>query len=54
MVQKGEVVGLLDIATCLYDAIARLERASEKGKAIAAAVEGIEKQWGTHASGWFA
>jgi len=30
----------------LYDAIARMERAAEKGKAIAAAVEGVEKHWG--------
>ncbi|XP_028766156.1 CBS domain-containing protein CBSCBSPB1-like [Neltuma alba] len=51
VVNNGEVIALLDIAKCLYDAIARLERASEKGKAIAAAVEGIEKQWGTPASG---
>ncbi|KAI9079729.1 hypothetical protein K1719_038350 [Acacia pycnantha] len=47
VVKNGEVIALLDIAKCLYDAIARLERASDKGKAIAAAVEGIEKQWGT-------
>ncbi|XP_054820920.1 CBS domain-containing protein CBSCBSPB1-like isoform X2 [Prosopis cineraria] len=40
VVNNGEVIALLDIAKCLYDAIARLERASEKGKAIAAAVEG--------------
>ncbi|KAG6412375.1 hypothetical protein SASPL_125052 [Salvia splendens] len=51
VVEKGEVVALLDIAKCLYDAIARLERAAEKGKAIAAAVEGVEKQWGTAVSG---
>ncbi|KAE9608584.1 hypothetical protein Lal_00020764 [Lupinus albus] len=47
VVENGEVVGLLDIAKCLYDAIARMERAAEKGKAIAAAVEGVEKQWGS-------
>ncbi|XP_057416303.1 CBS domain-containing protein CBSCBSPB1-like isoform X2 [Lotus japonicus] len=40
VVENGEVVALLDIAKCLYDAIARMERAAEKGKAIAAAVEG--------------
>ncbi|TQE06783.1 hypothetical protein C1H46_007652 [Malus baccata] len=48
--------GLLEIsesvyAKCLYDAIARMERAAEKGKAIAAAVEGVEKHWGTSGSG---
>ncbi|XP_042454854.1 CBS domain-containing protein CBSCBSPB5-like isoform X2 [Zingiber officinale] len=51
VVEKGEVIALLDIAKCLYDAIARMERAAEKGKAIAAAVEGVEKHWGTSGSG---
>lgn len=51
VVENGEVIALLDIAKCLYDAIARMERAAEKGKAIAAAVEGVEKHWGTTNSG---
>ncbi|KAF7838831.1 CBS domain-containing protein CBSCBSPB5-like isoform X1 [Senna tora] len=51
VVDNGEVVALLDIAKCLYDAIARMERAAEKGNAIAAAVEGVEKHWGTSTSG---
>ncbi|KAG9153654.1 hypothetical protein Leryth_008567 [Lithospermum erythrorhizon] len=51
VVEKGEVIAILDIAKCLYDAIARMERAAEKGKAIAAAVEGVEKHWGTSGSG---
>ncbi|TKY60587.1 CBS domain-containing protein CBSCBSPB5 [Spatholobus suberectus] len=51
VVENGEVVAILDIAKCLYDAIARMERAAEKGKAIAAAVEGIEKHWGASTSG---
>ncbi|XP_020261085.1 CBS domain-containing protein CBSCBSPB1-like isoform X1 [Asparagus officinalis] len=51
VVENGEVIALLDIAKCLYDAIARMERAAEKGKAIAAAVEGVEKQWGASVSG---
>ncbi|KAL8474571.1 hypothetical protein ACS0TY_031142 [Phlomoides rotata] len=51
VVEHGEVIALLDITKCLYDAIARMERAAEKGKAIAAAVEGVEKQWGTSVSG---
>ncbi|CAN4099234.1 unnamed protein product [Withania somnifera] len=50
VVENGEVIALLDIAKCLYDAIARFERAAEKGKAIAAAVEGVEKHWGTSGS----
>jgi hypothetical protein len=44
VVEHGEVVALLDITKCLYDAIARMERAAEKGGAIAAAVKGVE-QW---------
>ncbi|KAF0925526.1 hypothetical protein E2562_016713 [Oryza meyeriana var. granulata] len=51
VVENGEVIALLDIAKCLYDAIARMERAAEKGKAIAAAVEGVEKHWGAPVSG---
>ncbi|XP_015882145.3 CBS domain-containing protein CBSCBSPB1 [Ziziphus jujuba] len=51
VVENGEVIAMLDIAKCLYDAIARMERAAEKGKAIAAAVEGVEKHWGTSISG---
>lgn len=51
MVENGEVIALLDIAKCLYDAIARMERSVEKGKAIAAAVEGVEKNWGTSIAG---
>lgn len=53
MVENGEVIALLDIAKCLYDAIARMERASEKGKAIAVAIENVEKSWGTPSSGIF-
>jgi CBS domain-containing protein len=51
VVENGEVIALLDIAKCLYDGIARMERAAEEGKAIAAAVEGVEKHWGTAVSG---
>ncbi|XP_073117153.1 CBS domain-containing protein CBSCBSPB1 isoform X2 [Elaeis guineensis] len=51
IVENGEVIALLDIAKCLYDAIARMERTAEKGKAIAAAVEGVEKHWGTSVAG---
>ena len=34
-----------DIAKCSYDGTAHMETAAEKGKAIAAAVEGVEKYW---------
>jgi hypothetical protein len=51
VVENGEVIALLDIAKCLYDAIARMERVAEKGKTIAAAVEGMEKHLGAAVSG---
>ena len=51
MVENGEVIALLDITKCLYDAIARMEKAAEKGEAIAAAVQGVEREWGNTASG---
>ncbi|URE45416.1 PB1 [Musa troglodytarum] len=51
IVENGEVIALLDIAKCLHDAITRMERAAEKGKAMVAAVEAMEKHWGTTISG---
>lgn len=45
------MVALLDITKCLYDAIARMERAAEKGNAIAAAVESVEREWSVKGSG---
>lgn len=50
VVENGEVVALLDITKCLYDAIARMERAAEKGNAIAAAVESVEREWSNNPS----
>ncbi|KAE8809872.1 CBS domain-containing protein CBSCBSPB3 [Hordeum vulgare] len=46
LVDNGKVIGMLDIAKCLYDAILRLEMALDKESAIAAAVEGTEPQLG--------
>ncbi|WOL04092.1 CBS domain-containing protein CBSCBSPB3 [Canna indica] len=46
VVENGEVIAMLDITKCLYDAISRMEKAAEHGSAIAAAVEGVENQWG--------
>lgn len=51
VVENGEVIAMLDIAKCLYDAISRLEKAAEQGSAIAAAVEGVERQLGGNFSG---
>ncbi|KAF3330967.1 CBS domain-containing protein CBSCBSPB3 [Carex littledalei] len=48
VVENGEVIAMLDIAKCLYDAISRLEKAAEHGSAIAAAVEGVERQFGSN------
>lgn len=45
------MIALLDITKCLYDAISRMEKAAEQGSAIAAAVEGVERQWGNNFSG---
>ncbi|KAL4590447.1 hypothetical protein LXL04_003377 [Taraxacum kok-saghyz] len=50
VVENGEVIALLDITKCLYDAISRMEKAAEQGSAIAAAVEGVERQWGNNFS----
>ncbi|KAF8091577.1 hypothetical protein N665_0443s0034 [Sinapis alba] len=41
VVENGEVIALLDITKCLYDAISRMEKAAEQGSALAAAVEGV-------------
>ncbi|CAO2141016.1 unnamed protein product [Urochloa humidicola] len=46
VVENGEVIAMLDIAKCLFDAISRLEKAAEKGRALAAAVEGVERELG--------
>ncbi|GAB2277273.1 CBS domain-containing protein cbscbspb3 [Dionaea muscipula] len=48
VVENGEVIALLDITKCLYDAISRMEKAAEQGSAIAAAVEGVERQQGAN------
>lgn len=54
VVENGEVIAMLDITKCLYDAISRMEKAAEQGSAIAAAVEGIEQQWGSNFSAPYA
>lgn len=51
VVENGEVIAILDITKCLYDAISRMEKAAEHGSAIAAAVEGVERQWGSNFTG---
>ncbi|KAG5046023.1 hypothetical protein AAZX31_06G151100 [Glycine max] len=44
VVENGEVIAMLDITKCLYDAISRMESATQQGSAVAAAVEGVELQ----------
>ncbi|MCH97078.1 CBS domain-containing protein CBSCBSPB3-like, partial [Trifolium medium] len=45
VVENGEVIAILDITKCLYDAIARVEKASQQGGSFAAAVvDGVEHQ----------
>ncbi|KAG0541115.1 hypothetical protein BDA96_03G468200 [Sorghum bicolor] len=46
VVEHGEVIAMVDIKKFLYDAISRMEKAAEQGSAIAAAMEGVERQWG--------
>ncbi|GAU19544.1 hypothetical protein TSUD_303560 [Trifolium subterraneum] len=49
VVENGEVIAILDITKCLYDAIARVEKASQQGGSIAAAaVDGVEHQRATN------
>ncbi|XLR36130.1 hypothetical protein S83_064030, partial [Arachis hypogaea] len=50
IVENGEVIAMLDITKCLYDAISRMEKAAQQGSAIAAAVEGVELQRGSNGS----
>ncbi|TVU00919.1 hypothetical protein EJB05_53650 [Eragrostis curvula] len=46
VVENGEVIAILDIAKCLYDAISSLEKAMEQGIALAAAMEEAEQEGG--------
>jgi len=50
-VENGEVIAILDITRCLYDAIVRMEKAAEQSSVIAAAVEGVERHRGSIAYG---
>lgn len=51
VVENGEVIAMLDITKCLYDAISRLEKAAEQGSALAVAVGGVERQLSGNFSG---
>ncbi|XP_048549161.1 CBS domain-containing protein CBSCBSPB3-like [Triticum urartu] len=51
VVEHGEVTAMLDITKFLWDAISRMEQAAEQGSAIAAAMAGVERQWGNEFAG---
>nr|CAG8446557.1 7817_t:CDS:2 [Entrophospora candida] len=43
--EDGDVVGLLDITKCLYEALEKMERAYGSSKKLYDALEGVEKEW---------
>ncbi|XP_065010131.1 CBS domain-containing protein CBSCBSPB3-like [Musa acuminata AAA Group] len=45
VVENGEVIAMLNIAKCLFDAISRIEKAMEQGNAITAALKGLKVKW---------
>uniref|UniRef100_A0A453GF79 CBS domain-containing protein n=1 Tax=Aegilops tauschii subsp. strangulata TaxID=200361 RepID=A0A453GF79_AEGTS len=51
VVEHGTVTAMLDITKFLWGAISRMEQAAEHGSAIAAAMEGVERQWGNEFAG---
>ncbi|KAK8710045.1 hypothetical protein V6N13_145389 [Hibiscus sabdariffa] len=53
VVENGEVIAMLDITRCLYDAISRMEKAVEQGNAIATSAEGIDRNSGSKGSQGF-
>ncbi|KAJ2398564.1 hypothetical protein GGI23_003171 [Coemansia sp. RSA 2559] len=48
--EEGDVVGLLDVIRCMYEALDRMERAHQSSKALYAAIEGVEKEWSVHST----
>ncbi|CAG8476463.1 12353_t:CDS:10 [Acaulospora colombiana] len=43
--EDGDVVGLLDITKCLYEALDKMERAYGSSKKLYDALEGVEREW---------
>ncbi|KAF9208265.1 hypothetical protein BGZ49_009317 [Haplosporangium sp. Z 27] len=41
----GDVVGLLDITKCLYEALEKLEKAHKSSKQLVDALEGMQSEW---------
>ncbi|KAJ1719632.1 hypothetical protein LPJ53_005635 [Coemansia erecta] len=48
--EEGDVVGLLDVIRCMYEALEKMERAHQSSKALYAAIEGVEKEWSGHSA----
>ncbi|KAJ2705532.1 hypothetical protein FB645_002321 [Coemansia sp. IMI 203386] len=48
--EEGDVVGLLDVIRCMYEALDKMERAHQSSKALYAAIEGVEKEWSGHSA----
>ncbi|KAI9591609.1 hypothetical protein BDF19DRAFT_454359 [Syncephalis fuscata] len=42
---EGDVVGLLDITRCMYEALDKMERAYGSSRKLYEAVEGVEREW---------
>ncbi|CAH1766837.1 3637_t:CDS:2, partial [Entrophospora sp. SA101] len=48
--EDGDVVGLLDITKCLYEALEKLERAYGSSKKLYDALENVEREWTNQSS----
>ncbi|KAF9585896.1 hypothetical protein BGW38_000167 [Lunasporangiospora selenospora] len=46
----GDVVGLLDITKCLYEALEKLEKAHQSSKKLVDALEGMQSEWAAPAN----
>ncbi|KAF9416379.1 hypothetical protein BGZ94_010240 [Podila epigama] len=47
---EGDVVGLLDITKCLYEALEKLEKAHQSSKKLVDALEGMQAEWAQSAN----
>ncbi|KAJ1928509.1 hypothetical protein IWQ60_001983 [Tieghemiomyces parasiticus] len=43
--EEGDVVGLLDVIKCMYEALDKMERAYGSSRKLYDALEGVEKEW---------
>jgi len=46
----GEVVGLLDITKCLFEALEKLEKAHQSSKKLVDALQGMQSEWAQSAN----